>query len=478
MGPRLAAALVLVTSAAVLVLEVLVVRLVAPYVGLTLETYTASIGVALAAIAAGAALGGRLADRADPRGWTGPATALGGVLVLLARPVVLALGEAFRGTGPVGTLVLVSLAVGPGAAVLSAVPPGVVKLRLRTLDETGATVGRLSAVGTLGALAGTFLTGFVLLSALPTSRLLLVTGLLLVGVGVALSVRDRRAAGLGGAAAVAATALLGVPTPCDVETRYYCAQVRTDPDRGTGRLLVLDGLSHSYVDLADPAHLEFGYVQRIGDVLAAQPAGPLEVLHLGLGAGTVPRHLAEVRPGSRSRVLEVDPVLVDLGRERLALPDDVDVRVGDARTSVADEPELAYDVVVGDAFGSLAVPWHLTTAEMVAQVRRVLRPGGAYVLNVIDHPPLAFARAEAATLLAAFAHVAVYATAEAVSGTEGGNLVLVASDAPLPAALAQAARERGEVLREATGFAADAQLLTDDDAPVDQLLTPYAPRRS
>jgi spermidine synthase len=475
-GPRLAAALVVVTSAAVLVLEVLVVRLVAPYVGLTLETYTAAIGVALAAIAAGAAAGGRLADRSDPRRWLGPATALGGVLVLLARPAVLALGGGFRGTGPAGTLVLVALAVGPAAAVLSAVPPGVVKLRLRTLDETGATVGRLSALGTLGALAGTFLTGFVLLSALPTSRLLLATGLLLVLAGVALSVRDRRAAGLSGAAVVAAAALLAVPSPCDVETRYFCAQVQTDPARDSGRLLVLDGLRHSYVDLADPAHLEFAYTQRFGDVLASRPPGPLDVLHLGLGGGSVPRHLDAVRPGSRSTVLEVDPGLPVLGRERLGLPAGLDVVVGDARTSIASQPRAAYDVVLGDAFGSLAVPWHLTTAEMAAAVRRVLRPGGTYALNVIDNPPLAFARAEAATLLAAFRHVAVYAGADVVAGEGGGNVVLVASDAPLPAALQAAANERGEVLRDAAGFAADAQVLTDDDAPVDQLLTPTGRR--
>ena len=109
----LAAFLVVLSSAAVLVLEVLVSRLVAPYVGLTLETYTAAIGVALAAIAAGAALGGRLADAVDPRRWLGPATAVGGALLLAARPTVFAVGEGFRGTGPVGTVVLVLLAVAP-----------------------------------------------------------------------------------------------------------------------------------------------------------------------------------------------------------------------------------------------------------------------------------------------------------------------------------------------------------------------------
>jgi SAM-dependent methyltransferase len=465
----LATALVVLTSAAVLVLEVLVTRLVAPYVGLTLETYTAAIGVALAAIAGGAALGGRLADSVDPRRWLGVATALGGVLVMLARPTVFAVGDGFRGTGPVGCVVLVALAVGPAALVLSAVPPGVVKLVLRALDETGATVGRLSALGTLGALAGTFLTGFVLLSAAPTSTLLLVTGLTLLAVGAGVMVLLGRGsaqplAAVLAAGAVGAGVLVAVDGPCEVETRYYCAQVVVDPDRPSGRTLVLDGLRHSYVDLEDPAHLEFGYTRRIGEVLAAQPPGPLDVLHLGLGGGTVPRHLAEVRPGSRSTVLEVDPQVVDLDREQLGLRTgpDLQVVVGDARTGVVEQDGGTFDVVVGDAFGSLTVPWHLATREMVEQVQRVLRPRGTYVLNVIDYPPLAFAEAETATLASVFDHVRVLGPQ---GGADGGNLVLVASDAPLGLGA------------DGDAFAGDAPVLTDDHAPVDQLMNPYAVAR-
>jgi MFS family permease len=259
----LAALLVVLSSAAVLVLEILVSRLVAPYVGLTLETYTAAIGVALGAIAAGSAIGGRLADRADPRRWLGPALAVGGALVLAARPTVFAVGGGFRGLGPVGTVVLVLLAVAPAALVLSTVPPGVVKLRLRTLDETGETVGKLSALGTLGALAGTFLTGFVLLAAFPTSTLLLLTGLVLVATGLACTVLLPRAVEVAPLLAMTALAgltgswLLTADSSCDVETRYYCASVVSDPEREGGRTLVLDGLRHSYVDLDDPAHLEF-----------------------------------------------------------------------------------------------------------------------------------------------------------------------------------------------------------------------------
>jgi spermidine synthase len=493
MPGRLAALLVLLTSAAVLVLEILVSRLVAPYVGLTLETYTAAIGVALAAIAGGAALGGRLADRADPRRWIGGAVALGGALVMASRPTVFAVGESFRGTGPVGTVVLVLLAVAPAALVLSLVPPGVVKLRLRTLDETGVTVGRLSALGTLGALAGTFLTGFVLLSALPTSTLLLVTGLVLVVVGLVvaavlprLQVPVAPLLGVLALAALTAGWLVVSDGPCEYETRYYCAAVEPDLERPGGRTLVLDGLRHSYVDLDDPEHLEFRYTQRIADVLAEQPEGPLDVLHLGLGGGSLPRHLAAVRPGSTGTVIEVDPRIPEIGRARLGLEDvpQLTVVVADARTGIADLPADSYDVVVGDAFGSLAVPWHLTTEEMVAEVRRVLRPGGVYALNVIDFPPLDFVRAETATLQAAFEHVAVLALPTAVAGETGGNLVLVAGDRPIDTdALASRAAQRGEPGSVHGGdavrdFVGDARVLTDDDAPVDQLLTPYSPPRT
>ena len=484
----LAAALVVLSSAAVLVLEVLVSRLVAPYVGLTLETYTAAIGVALGAIAAGAALGGRLADRTDPRRWLGPALAVGGALVLAARPTVFAIGGGFRGLGPIGTVVLVLFAVAPAALVLSTVTPGVVKLRLRTLAETGETVGRLSALGTLGALAGTFLTGFVLLSAFPTSTLLLLTGLVLVATGLACTVllpkvvRTAPLLAMTALTALTGTWLVTAESTCDIETRYYCVSVVADPDREGGRTLVLDGLRHSYVDLDDPSHLEFPYTRRIADVLAELPAGPIDALHLGGGGFTVPRHLDAARPGSRSTVLEVDPQIPEIGRESLGLVtgDDLRVEVGDARTLIAEQESASYDVVVGDAFGSLAVPWHLTTTEMVAQVQRVLRPRGVYVLNVVDLPPLSFARAETATLLAAFGVVALLAAPGVVEGETGGNLVLVASDEPLPVEALAERTAAGQEPSTAVGrgavedFAGDAQVLTDDDAPVDQLLTPYS----
>src|SRR6266545_4239860 len=142
MGRPTAVTVVVAASAAVLVLEVLSVRLVAPFSGLTLETYTASIGVALGAIAFGAALGGRTADSVRPLTLVGPLLVAGGALFMLARPIVLALGPGLRGTGPLGALILVGAGITAPVAVLSALPPMVVKTQLARLDETGTVVGR------------------------------------------------------------------------------------------------------------------------------------------------------------------------------------------------------------------------------------------------------------------------------------------------------------------------------------------------
>jgi spermidine synthase len=485
LGSRVAAGLVFLTSGSVLVLEILSLRLVAPYVGLTLETNTAVIGVALGAIAVGAWWGGRLADLVPPERLLGPLILGGGALVLAIAPLVRWTGELVRGTDVTGVVLIAGVAVFAPAALLAAVTPVVVKARLATLAETGTVVGRLSGVGTLGAIVATFATGFVLVAMVPTTVILLSLGGLLVLIGAALAVWLR---GARPAAVPLVLALLGgfgtvvAPEPCDVETVYHCARVTTDSARPTGRVLQLDTLRHSYVDLADPEHLEFAYVRGIAAAVDAfRPAGaPIRALHVGGGGLTVPRYLAASRPGTDSLVLEIDAGVLKVDRDKLGLRtgNGIRTRVVDGRIGVADQPTGSRDLVVGDAFGGVAVPWHLTTRELVADIRRVLADDGLYAVNIIDHPPLAFVRAEVATIAAVFPHLAIVARPGALAGEEGGNFVVLASDRPLPEdVVRQRLLDRGGELRLADGaatarFAGDARILTDDFAPVDQLLTP------
>ena len=485
LGPAAAGALVFGASAAVLVVELTALRLLAPYLGLTLETSTLVIGMALAAIALGAWAGGRAADTMPPRRALGPLLAASGVAVAMMPFLVRGAGEA---AGAGAALLVAMLAILVPGALLSAVPPMVTKLRLTDLAETGSVVGQLSGIGTVGAIAGTLLTGFVFVAAWPVSAVLVGLGVLLVAAAVAVEVRVRgiRAAVL--PAVLLVPGALGAafgPGPCDTETVYHCADVLTDPQRPNGRVLVLDGLWHSYVDLQDPTHLEFEYVQAMASVSdTAFPAGrALRAYHLGGGGLTLPRYLAAVRPGTTSVVSEIDRGVVRVDEDQLDLVTgpELEVRVEDARLGLRRLPADSRDLVVGDAFGGVSVPWHLTTREALTDVQRVLDDDGLYAANLIDHLPLAFARAELATMREVFEHVALAAdpvTLDRGVGA-GGNLVAIASDSPIDVAALRtdiAGRDLRWGVIEGTALDAwigDAMVLTDDHAPVDQLLTPY-----
>lgn len=491
--PGLAAALVFLASGAVLVLETVSLRLVGPYVGVTLEVTSSVIGVALAAIAYGAWLGGWLADRRDPRVLIAPALVLAGVTCAATLPIVRYAGEVLRGDAAGGILLLTALAVFVPAALLSAVTPLVVKLQLGDLRRTGQVVGRLSSIGTLGGITATLGTGFILVAALPSSVIVIGLGLVLGLAGIAFwaYLRRREPPALPGRgstrAMVAVVALAGgglsavAPNPCDVETAYHCAAVEVDPANPDGRVLMLNSARHSYVDLADPTHLEFAYMRWIGTIadLLAPAGAPLDAVHLGGGGFTMPRYLTTTRPGGTNLVFEIDGDLVELGRRALGVEPGPHLRpvVGDARMLVRGLPAQSADFVVGDAFGHLVVPWHLATREMAAEVRRVVRPDGVYVQNVIDYPPLRFIRAEVATVRSEFRHTALVAPPAALAGETGDNFLIVASDEPLEVdrmriALTASADEPVEVLSGPAldDFVGGAPVLTDDFAPVDQLL--------
>src|SRR4051812_3491363 len=216
------------------------------------------------------------------------------------------------------------------------------------------------------------------------------------------------------------------------------AELLGDADRDGAWMLLVDGTPQSHVDLDDPAHLEFEYVRRIGHVLdlAADEGRPLDVVHLGGGALTLPRYVAVTRPGSRQRVVEIDEPLTQLVRTHLPLPRGARIRVRaeDARAGLAALPTDSADVVVTDVFAGARTPAHLTTVEFQAEVRRVLRPDGVAAANVADGPPLRFARGQVATLRAVFSHVCLLAEPGTLRGRRFGNLVAVASGVPLPLA--------------------------------------------
>jgi spermidine synthase len=261
------------------------------------------------------------------------------------------------------------------------------------------------------------------------------------------------------------------------------AELVPDPDRPGGWTLLLDGYPQSYVDIADPAHLDFEYVRRLASIVdaAAPLREPLNVLHLGGGALTVPRYVALTRPRSSQRVIERDAALIAFVRRELPLPRDADIRVRaeDARAAVEGYRDGRFDLVIADVYGGARVPARLASIEFVTRAARLLTPTGMYAVNLADGAPLAFTRTQVATLHAAFGDVCLLAEPSVLRGRRFGNVVLVAAAVagrlPIAELAAAAARDPFPARlvhgADLVRFAAGARPATDATA-VDSPLPP------
>jgi protein-L-isoaspartate O-methyltransferase len=194
-----------------------------------------------------------------------------------------------------------------------------------------------------------------------------------------------------------------------------------DPRRPSGRLLRQADMEASYVDLADPSHLEFDYMRWMRIVLRS--ARTRRVLHVGGGACALPRALAAEDPGGRQLVCEVDARVLALAREHLGLrrAPGLRVRHADGRAVIDAQPGASWDAIVIDAFVGALIPRHLITGQAIDGVARV---APLALVNMVDDRSARELRLIAAALRASYPSVWAL-------GDRGGNTVLIGSVARL-----------------------------------------------
>ncbi|RBI87753.1 spermidine synthase [Rhodosalinus halophilus] len=478
-------------SAASLVVEIVAGRMLAPYVGMSLYTWTAVIAVVLAGFSAGHWWGGRIAARpADAAlratGWallaaaatTGGAAAL---LRLVADPVLALAGHPVAGITALCTAVffLPSLFAGIPAPVLAQIAIA------RDAARSGPALGAMFAAGAVGAIAGTLLAGFLFISWLGSAlTLAVVTAFYLAAGGLCLWLAGGRGRALGAGVAAAAVGLaaLGVTraSVCDTESQYFCIRtvdIAADPDRPVN-LMVLDHLAHG-ISARDAPRVMFTDHTAMLEALPRARMGerPFSAFFIGGGSFSVPRAWAHRGIGPLT-VAEIDPaVTATAARDFWFDPESAEVLATDARRALRASPRR-YDVILGDAFTDIAVPAHLVTREFFELVRARLAPGGVFAMNVVDfeHRLEALA-ALVATLREVFPAVEVWTAAAEPPPRARLVFVILAGEArspfgrivarsPAPTTYAALSEDYLDILLAAK----DPVVLTDDYAPIDRLV--------
>ena len=423
---------VFIASFCTLVIELVAGRIMAPYVGVSLYTWTSIIGVVLAGISIGAYLGGLVADRYPQPSTLGWLLFLSGLGAFSISPLTNLIGGAeFQTSLMVRILLITAIIFFVPSCLLGMISPVVVKLTLNNLEKTGNVVGKIYAFSTLGSILGTFATGFFLISWMGTRNILLTMGVILI---VAAPIfggfffRKKTlmlfllflcltlilpVLGLYGYAAIQPGQIVLPSSPIHslgtvyeyafkppsdsstyfyTESNYYTIKVKRDNRNGEEaplETLILDHLIHSYNDLKDPAHLEYEY-ERIYEEVVRWQAGKrnsLNALFLGGGGYTLPRLIDARYPQAKIDVVEIDPEVTRVGLQYLGVSEAKHIRSfnEDARWFVMNSKEKGkYDFVFGDAFNDLSIPYHLTTREFTMQLKSLMKPDGLLMANVID----------------------------------------------------------------------------------------------
>lgn len=392
-----------IASFCILVIEIVAGRILAPFVGVSLYTWTSIIGVVLAGISVGAYAGGKLADRFPDKRTLGWLLLISGIATLLIPPVTgLIAGYRFPTSLMVRILIVTSIIFFIPSCILGMISPVVVKLALKNVETAGNVVGRIYAVSTLGSIIGTFAAGFFLISWMGTRHIIMVMGLILVITAVAWGALFRSRKPAFGLLLLPAFLLLGTydtwyrPAVSDdtlyyKESDYYTIRVKQDEgeeDKAKLRTLVLDNLVHSFVNMENPLHIEYRYEKIYADVLAWRFSQDEAFRSLTIGAGgyTFPRHMELTYPNAILDVVEIDPEVTRVASAYLGLPNDTRIRSfnEDGRWHVMNSREK-YDLVFIDAYNDLSLPYHLTTKEFAQQLKDMMNPRAVLLTNIIDN---------------------------------------------------------------------------------------------
>jgi MFS family permease len=493
-----------ISSFCVMIIELVAARIMAPYIGVSLYTWTSIIGVILAGIALGNYAGGKLADRYPNTLVLALIFFIGSLLTLAILPVMkLVAGADWFNSLPVmlNFVVKVCCIFLLPAFVLSATSPVVIKLALADIRQTGGTVGLIYAFSTAGAILGTFLTGFYLILWFGTRTLVLITAavLFLTGILIATLWRVPKVAGSRRStitkflSAIIVLALGGQmfffpqiwQESFTKESDYYA--IRVTPANSNADVLFLDRLEISYIIPDDPKYLAYDYLKVIANLIAySSQANPTPAtLHLGAGGYALPRYMEATYPGSKNDVIEIDPEVTRVNYELLGLPRTTKIKSynEDARLFfIQQQIGNQYDFIIGDVFKDFATPYHLTTLEFDKIIKANLKNGGIYLVNIIDdYESGKYMPSFVYTLKHAFNYVYLLDPIQNASGLS--NFIIAASDQPISlenyitflsrrgdsisAGRPWTESEMTKLLTERNPI-----LLTDDHAPTDILVAP------
>ena len=507
-------ATVFIASFCIMVLELVASRLIANYLGSSLYTWTAVIGVILAGITIGNYIGGRIADHFHPRRSIAVLFAIGSatcIVTVILNNIVGKWVWLWHLSWPLHVFSHVAIVFLTPSILLGTISPVVAKMALDRGMPTGRTIGDIYAWGAAGSIAGTFATGYFMIATMGTITIIWTVGAVLLLMGILYWLKCWPLS-IWAAVFVALMTLAMIPAEWAQETaslialregrdpsvlyedesRYYHIAVKRAPDNPNRLFFYQDRLKHSEMLADDILKLQYFYT-RIYAVITeglGRNKEKLSAMAIGGGGYVFPRYIEKVWPGSRIDVIEIDPDVTRAAMKAFGLAENTTIhtvhmdarnyvdRLFEEKQSGRDVPR--YDFIYGDAFNDLSPPFQLVTREFNEKLSKLLSDDGVYMINLVDiFNPGLFLGPVINTLQKTFPYVYTLTDGN-VSHSSRSTFVMIAAKHKMDLQNIISHHEGGELKLWYLGESDLGKLrqtsrdlvLTDDHSPVENLLVP------
>ncbi|MEE8388399.1 MAG: fused MFS/spermidine synthase [Acidiferrobacterales bacterium] len=486
---------IFLSSAFLLVLEITAGRLLAPYIGVSLYTWTSIIGVILAGLSLGNWIGGRWADAGGNEKAAGFTLVLGAIFSFLILVILQSLAPVIQKSELnllTSSFVYVLLLFFMPSLLLGVITPLLTTMALSLDSRTGHIVGRMHALATLGSIVGTFVTGYWLVQYVGTRNIIVGTAvaLLILSVPFLLDMQRKLAVFLlsigfvsGGMIFLSGANI----SPCDRESNYYCIRIvdkSASVPYGQARAMILDHLMHGINHKTEDWLLVTSYTHLMDELIlrhfGQKVHNGLRYFFAGGGSYSQPRATRALYKDAHITVAEIDAAVTEMAEQQMYYKRrGAIIKHRDARLVLFDAVPDSFDVVVGDVFHDISIPYHLLTLEYVQLLKSRLSVNGLYILNIIDAwPDAQLAKSVLKTLGSEFRHVDIWADRIPIGPVRMTYVISATDKAVMPDKISSKRgfqrtwyRITNRIIPNEKALA-NVPLLTDDYVPVERLIAP------
>lgn len=378
-------------------LELVGVRVLAPYYGTSIYVWTSIIGLVLGALSLGYFFGGKYADKNPNKNSLVKFFIAASIFIFVCaifKDVALLILQSFVSDIRLGSFLSTLLLLGPASFLLGSISPYIVRLKLKNVNEGGSVSGRLYAISTTGSILGTFVVGFYLFEFIDHTRILILISILLLICVLILKGRKEISVVAFVLFVLYITvfiflhSLISNENFIDKDTKYNRVWIYDQLDKKTNREIKVMKFDPYFTQSAmflESNDLVFEYTK----VFSMDEVFHNDIqsgLILGGAAYSYPKEFLNKFPEASLDVVEIDPGLTELAKKHFNLKNNPNLKIyhEDARVFI-NKNEKKYDVIYIDVYSSAgSIPFHLTTNEFVSKIENSLNEDGIVFINLVS----------------------------------------------------------------------------------------------